>query len=254
MPNYQNGRIYCIRNYENDDIYIGSTTQTIKHRFKNHKANYKRWLKKESCYYTSFEIIQYDSAYVELVEKYPCNCKEELEKREGEIIRETENCVNKYVAGRTKEEYYQEKKEIITKKKKEYYDENKEKVLQQKKEYSLNPEVKEHVKEYQKEYYSKPENIEKKKEYHKKYHKEYYSKPENKQRIKKYREKMKQKAKEYRDNPENKEKLKEKRKEKRKNMGKITCICGSVCKKVDIRKHERTKKHLSFISQNNNPV
>ena len=34
---YQKGKIYFIGNYVDDDIYIGSTTQTLKKRFNKHK-------------------------------------------------------------------------------------------------------------------------------------------------------------------------------------------------------------------------
>ena len=33
--NYQNGKIYCIRNYINDEIYVGSTTQALSKEWKN---------------------------------------------------------------------------------------------------------------------------------------------------------------------------------------------------------------------------
>ena len=37
MPNYQNGKIYKIHSYQTDDIYIGSTTNTLSRRFSEHK-------------------------------------------------------------------------------------------------------------------------------------------------------------------------------------------------------------------------
>ena len=45
----------------------------------------------------------------------------------------------------------------------------------------------------------------------------------------------------------------EENKEKRKV--KITCECGSVCRKYEIRRHEKSKKHIDFINnQNLNPI
>ena len=37
MPNYQNGKIYCIRSHQTDNIYIGSTTQKLCVRMAEHK-------------------------------------------------------------------------------------------------------------------------------------------------------------------------------------------------------------------------
>ena len=40
-----------------------------------------------------------------------------------------------------------------------------------------------------------------------------------------------------------------------KNKQKITCECGSICRRNDLRRHERTKKHIDFINnQNSNPI
>ena len=77
-----------------------------------------------------------------------------------------------------------------------------------------------------------------KKEYQKKYQKEYAKKyqkyrTENKEKIKEYHKK-------YR--TENKEKISERNKEK------LTCSCGSIFRKKDKARHERTQKHLKSIS------
>lgn len=90
--NYKNGKIYAIRSYQTEEIYIGSTTQTLTKRLSSHKRNI--------C--NSKLILQYPDAYIELIENFPCNSKEELNRKEGEHIR-ANNCVNKE-AGRTPEE------------------------------------------------------------------------------------------------------------------------------------------------------
>lgn len=81
---------------------------------------------------TSYELLQYDDCYIELLEDYPCNNKNQLHRREGELIRE-HDCVNKYVAGRNKAEYYQNNKEQISAQMKLYHQNNKEKILARKK-------------------------------------------------------------------------------------------------------------------------
>jgi len=105
MPNYNNGKIYCLRSHQTNDVYYGSTTQKkLAVRKGGHKADYKRWVAGKGHYKTSFELVKYDDCYIELVELYPCKCKGELERREGEIIRYNE-CINKsYCCGRTKKE------------------------------------------------------------------------------------------------------------------------------------------------------
>lgn len=138
MPNYNNGKVYCIRSHQTDQIYIGSTTQKLCRRMTDHRRDYKRWLKGKYHYMTSFEIIKLGDAYVELLELCPCSCKEELHKVEGGYIRKMK-CVNKYIPCRTKEEYHKEyrkmNKGIIAKKREEYYERNKDKILKQMKKY-----------------------------------------------------------------------------------------------------------------------
>ncbi len=134
---YQRGQIYAIRSHQTDLIYIGSTIEPLHKRFYNHK--------KKSNLCSSREIIQYNDAYIELIENYPCNSKKELCRKEGEHIRNT-NCVNKFIAGRTKNEYYIDTKD----RKKEYSESNKDKINEYQKEFrKLNKDkIKEKMKEY----------------------------------------------------------------------------------------------------------
>src|SRR3989304_4474270 len=109
MVNYQKGKIYAIRSYTTDMVYIGSTTQPLSRRLSKHRSNYKRFLAGKYNNVTSFELIKHGDAYIELVEDYPCDRKDQLLKREGELIRET-NCINRYVAGRSDKENKDHKK------------------------------------------------------------------------------------------------------------------------------------------------
>lgn len=208
MPNYQNGKIYSIRSHQTDDIYIGSTARSISKRFYTHKSNYDRWLNDLHNYVSSFELFKYDDVYYELIECFPCNSKDELRKREGEIIRETENCVNKVIAGRTKKQYLEDNKEVIKEKKKQYYENNKEVIKENNKQYR--EENKEVIKEYSKQY-----------------------REENKERNKKY-------SKQYRE--DNKEQIEQKR------SVKYTCDCGSMSRKSNKSYHERSKKHQDWLN------
>ena len=72
-------------------------------------------------------------------------------------------------------------------------------------------------------------------------------KEDNKEKIKNYykdnKDKNKEKIKNYYE--ENKEQILKKQKEK------INCVCGSCFQKGDLSKHNKTKKHIEFINNNN---
>ena len=124
---YKRGQIYTIRNIKDDTmIYVGSTINSLSKRFHKHKIECKGGI---SCVTLYSYIIDNDWSgwYIELYEAYPCNNKKELERREGQIIREI-GTINKNIAGRTIKEYREDNKEEIIQKKKEYYERNKEEI------------------------------------------------------------------------------------------------------------------------------
>ena len=137
MPNYRNSKLYSIRSISNPElVYIGATVQPLYLRYSEHKRRKAGTVK---------QIIDLGDSYIELIENYPCDNKEQLSKREGELIRSM-NCVNKQIPNRTEEE----KKEYIyefnrtpdrMKYKREWMQENR-----------RNPEFKQKEKERQKEY------------------------------------------------------------------------------------------------------
>jgi excinuclease UvrABC ATPase subunit len=142
MPDYQDSKIYKIVNYDNDDVYIGSTTEpTLARRLAKHVGNYKSYLNGKSSYTTSYKIIETGNYDIQLIEAFPCNNKMELHAREGYWIKQLE-CVNKVVPGRTAKEYgeeYREKnKDMIREKKKRYNEKNKENIAEYHKEYRKN--------------------------------------------------------------------------------------------------------------------
>ena len=78
-----------------------------------------------------------DDFYIELYEEFPCENKEQLTKREGEVIREI-GTLNQVVAGRSAKEYFQYNKEKIKEKARQYYKDNNDEILEKKKEYYNN--------------------------------------------------------------------------------------------------------------------
>ena len=140
MPDYSKGKIYKLWSPQGEEIYIGSTTNTLAKRKGEHKQeNY------DCCSKILFE--KYGDVRIELIEEYPCKNKMELNRREGHHIRNTD-CVNKCVAGRTNKEWREDNKDVISQKKKEYYQINKEKIKEYKKELYENN--KEKILEYNK--------------------------------------------------------------------------------------------------------
>ena len=146
MPNYQEGKIYKIYNTVNDEIYIGSTIRKLSERMAEHRRRINgRYL--QFPIYKAFREHGVENLYIELVEKCPCNDKDELRKKEGEYIRELKPSLNIRIAGRTKNEYDDDNREHKT----EYYQNNKEYITQQHKQYRENN--KEDIKEQKKQYY-----------------------------------------------------------------------------------------------------
>ena len=121
---YQDGKIYRILNTESDDVYVGSTCQKLSKRMTNHRTDANRGI--NSALYQQMREIGIDRFYIELIETFPCESLEQLNKREGEWMREIAT-LNEKVAGRTKKEYKSDYKESINEKGKVYYQENKEK-------------------------------------------------------------------------------------------------------------------------------
>ena len=85
---YQKGKIYFIGNYVDDDIYIGSTTQTLKRRFNKHKIQIDNDKTKHRKLYAKMIELGVECFYIEEIEKCPCNDVEELQKRERHYILE----------------------------------------------------------------------------------------------------------------------------------------------------------------------
>jgi hypothetical protein len=178
MPDYQKGKIYTIRCHKNDKwIYVGSTIQPLSTRFGGHKRN-----KNTSLYKfinNPENNTSWEDWYIELYELYPCGSKEELCKRENEVIREIAT-INKNGAytGLDKKEYnkerYEKNKDRILAQQKEYkkehYVENRDKISKKKKEYYT--ENKDTLLAKHKEYYAENRDtlLAKKKEYNKEYY------------------------------------------------------------------------------------
>ena len=116
-----------------------------------HKSLCRGGNKKVSLY-NYIENDDWTDWYIELHEKYPCNDKVELCRREGEVIREI-GSINRSIAGRTMKEYYNDNKDDY----KKYYNENADKKREYQREYNKNNVDK--IREYQREYYHRKRSV-----------------------------------------------------------------------------------------------
>jgi hypothetical protein len=210
MPNYQDGKIYTIRNYaDNEMVYVGSTTQTLSRRLAKHRGDCKTGVK--VSLYSHITDNDWSNWYIELYEYYPCNNRTELDRREGEVIRDI-GTINKCIAGRTPKEWREDNVEYI----KKYREDNAEYFKEYREDNA------EYFKEYQKKW------REGNPEYYKEYYKKYYEDNSDKikEKDKKYYEK-------------NADKIKEK----------VCCnICGAFSSKNNLERHQKSKKCMSALN------
>lgn len=126
MPNYQEGKIYTIRNYNDDTmIYVGSTIATLPRRIAEHRSKCKAG--KKNSLYSHIDNNDWSCWYIELYEYYPCNNRTELEKREGEVIRLI-GSINKNITGQTIKEWKEKNADKIKEYRKNYKEENADKI------------------------------------------------------------------------------------------------------------------------------
>ena len=179
------GSIYIIRSFQTDDVYYGSTTQMLCKRMASHRQDSKCWLNDTGHYISSFDILHYDDAYIELVEEIEFQNKQELRAREGHYIRDN-NCVNKVIPCRTQKQYREEHMKDIQKWTKQNYVDNKKIILEKNKNYIENH--KQERKEYMLSY--REANKEKIKEQQKQADRRYKDKLKEARRLKRESKKI----------------------------------------------------------------
>jgi hypothetical protein len=190
MPDYSKSQIYTIRNRnDNTKIYVGSTIQPLHKRFYEHKIKSKNEKFMNRLLYKEVNN-DWNNWYIELYEIYSCNNKNELLKKEGEIIRLI-GTLNKIISGRDKKQYNIDNADKLKEDKKLYYIDNKDKIKEYKLQYDIDNADK--LKEKAKQYYI--DNIEKKQEQFKQYYID--NKDKFKEQNKQYQINNKDKLKEY---------------------------------------------------------
>lgn len=144
---FQNGKIYIIRNTINDFTYIGSTCQSLSKRMAQHRRDALRTTKKNKMkIHTLMNELDIENFYIELIEYYPCNTRDELYKKEGECIRYYKSELNKIIQGRSRKERNDENRDQYLNRKKEHYEKNKEHYRQKAREYGEQNKVHKQIK------------------------------------------------------------------------------------------------------------
>ena len=192
--------MYALKSDSCDKYYIGSTCSSLSNRFSRHKSHYRDYQNGEMNYMSSFDMIEHDDCYIELIEEYPCNSRKELLAREGQLVRQhKDSTVNRHIPGNSKNRKERDAR---------YYRKNKEKCRGATEKYIRN-------------------NPEKRKATLKKYYEKNKAKVLEKQRER------------YRRN---------RRRILNKGAERIACECGSICRRDQLSRHRKSKKHTDFIA------
>ena len=135
MPDYSLGKIYKIVNDIDDEIYIGSTADTLSRRFSGHKVKAKRVPNRKI--YLHFDLHGIECFRIVLVENWSCDSKDELTMREEFWRKELQAGLNSRCCYLSKEarieynrQYNELNKERVAKRDKVFRQENKERIAE----------------------------------------------------------------------------------------------------------------------------
>ena len=137
---YINGKIYRIVDTNYSKCYVGSTCESSCKRLSRHKNNFNVYGSNATCR-SRLMFIEFglENCKIELIEKFPCNDKEELHAREGYHTRYSDiECVNKKIMGRTDKQYQEDNKEKNSQTHKDYYIKHADKIKENAKQYREN--------------------------------------------------------------------------------------------------------------------
>jgi hypothetical protein len=93
-PRYLKGKIYLIRNINDDRVYVGSTTETLGSRWSKHKHDCRYYNTRTSLYKYIYDN-NWNDWNMFLYQEYPCGNKKQLEAKEYEVMGFFENVLNK---------------------------------------------------------------------------------------------------------------------------------------------------------------
>jgi len=100
MPNFQKSKIYSLKCETTGLTYIGSTVQGLGQRMSEHRHRFKN----DILQCSSRQVLENNNYKMQLLEKFPCENKQQLRLREQFHINNTPECVNEYNAYVTDEQ------------------------------------------------------------------------------------------------------------------------------------------------------
>jgi len=137
------GRIYKIINSIDNEIYVGSTFNQLRHRWQNHKQDYKKWINRkcDKCsIYEKFKLLGIENFKIMLIKEYLVyrehkKDKKHLHSKEQLWINKLKciniNCAfNPIPEKEYQKRYYENNKDTIKEYKKQWREDNKEKLRQ----------------------------------------------------------------------------------------------------------------------------
>ena len=90
MNKYQSGKIYIIKNSEDDMTYIGSTIRELRTRLRQHIRSATK-LNSPNPVHEHMRKVGCEKFTIELIDTYPSNARSELEEEEMKYIKKIPN-------------------------------------------------------------------------------------------------------------------------------------------------------------------
>lgn len=128
MVDYSQGKVYRLVCNLTGLVYVGSTAQSLSQRLGGHRADYKKNLAGKKPFITCFKVMEGGNYSIILLERFPCESREELEARERDFM-EQMDCVNRVLPTRTHKQWYEQNRDAVVARQKDYYEQNKEAAL-----------------------------------------------------------------------------------------------------------------------------
>lgn len=135
--------VYVIwaRNEDGEEVRYYGHTYDMKEREKEHRKSYNAWVRagrpdKISQTYacSSVFVLDMEEWSMDVLHELECD-EEEASRVEGNYIRNNK-CVNRLVAGRTRQQYHQDNKERLNAKSRQYHQDNCDRLNERNREYN----------------------------------------------------------------------------------------------------------------------
>lgn len=92
---YSKSKIYVLKSSQESRVFIGSTTRHyLSSAMATHRTRYKQFIVKDPKRVPAKDLLRHSDCYIELLERFPCSCIEELKSRERYWIDKLD-CINK---------------------------------------------------------------------------------------------------------------------------------------------------------------